>query len=100
MNLVVPQNKRLAITDAMAKANERIWVGHFDLLSTNGRIVYSLSIPFVSSFLIDEEIVESIVQLVTDECNRFYHYFALTIESKKDPQLTFNALFLETVGEA
>jgi hypothetical protein len=100
VNLSVPKNKRLAITDAMAKANERIWVGHFDLISTGSRIVYSLTIPFASSFLIDEEVVESIIQLVMDECNRFYHYFAIIIESKKLPELSLNALFLETAGEA
>ncbi|MDR1334161.1 MAG: YbjN domain-containing protein [Holosporaceae bacterium] len=100
MNLSVPDNKRPAVVDALAKANERIWVGHFDLLSLGSRIVYSLTIPFASSFIMDEAMMESIIQLVMDECNRFYHYFALIIESKKAPDLTFNALFLETAGEA
>jgi hypothetical protein len=100
MNLLVAENKRMMVVDAIAKANERIWVGHFDLLSVENRIVYSLTIPFVSSFIMDEAMMESIIQLVIDECNRFYHYFALIIESKKAPDLTFNALFLETAGEA
>jgi hypothetical protein len=100
IGLSVPGNRRLAVVDAMAKANERIWVGHFDLISTDSRIVYSLTIPFVSSFLMDEEMLESMVQLITDECNRFYHYFAIMIESKKCPDITLGALFLEEAGEA
>jgi hypothetical protein len=100
INLRATKQKRAAIADAIVKANERIWVGHFDLLSTGNRIVYSLTIPFASSFIADEEVMESIIRMITDECNRFYHYFALIIESKKNLNLAMNALFLEAAGEA
>ncbi|MDR0632454.1 MAG: YbjN domain-containing protein [Holosporaceae bacterium] len=100
MNLRVPKEKYFAITDALVKANERIWVGHFDLISIGNRIVYSLTIPFVSSFSADEEVIESIIQLVKDECNQFYHYFSMIIENKKLPTLPSNAIFLESAGEA
>jgi hypothetical protein len=101
MDLSAPKNKRLAIADAVAKVNEKIWIGHFDLLSDENRVVYSLTIPFMSSFLMDETSVESIIQLITDECNRFYHYFAIIItDNKKTRDSTLNALFLEEAGEA
>jgi hypothetical protein len=100
MNLYVRKEKYSAITDAIVKANERIWVGHFDLISIDNRIVYSLTIPFVSSFLADEGVMESIMQLVMDECDRFYHYFSIIIESKEASDLPLSNLFLETAGEA
>jgi hypothetical protein len=100
MNLCSTKEKRLAVADAIAKANERIWAGHFDLISIGNRIVYSLTIPFASSFVVDEGVMESIIQLISDECNRFYHYFSMIIESKDPPDFSTNALYLETAGEA
>ncbi|MDR1982583.1 MAG: YbjN domain-containing protein [Holosporaceae bacterium] len=100
MNLYVTKEKYNAIVDAIVKANERIWVGHFDLISTSNRIVYSLTIPFVSSFFADEEVMESIIQLIMDECNRFYNYFSLIIENAELSNLSINTLFLESAGEA
>jgi hypothetical protein len=100
MNLYVTKEKYSAIVDAIVKANERIWVGHFDLISTSNRIVYSLTIPFISSFLVDEEVMESTIQLIMDECNRFYNYFSIIIENAELPDLSINTLFLESAGEA
>jgi hypothetical protein len=100
MNLHVRKEKYSAITDAIVKANERIWVGHFDLISIDNRIVYSLTIPFVSSFLADEGVMESIMQLITDECDRFYYYFSMIIESKESVDFHISSLFLEPAGEA
>jgi hypothetical protein len=100
MNLYAKKEKYESITDAIVKANERIWIGHFDLISVDNRIVYSLTIPFVSSFLADEKIIESIMQLIRDECDRFYHYFSLIIESTDPLAFSISNLFLESAGEA
>ncbi|MDR2107125.1 MAG: YbjN domain-containing protein [Holosporaceae bacterium] len=101
MNLYVAKERYASVTEAIVKANEKIWVGHFDLISSAAnRIVYSLTIPFVSSFSADEEVMESLIQLVTDECNRFYPYFAMIIECKEPFDFPINTLFLESAGEA
>ncbi|MDR0556093.1 MAG: YbjN domain-containing protein [Holosporaceae bacterium] len=100
VNLRVPKKKRLVVTDAIVKANERIWVGHFDLISADNCIVYSFTIPFVSSFSVDEDTIESIIQLVKDECNRFYCYFSMIIENRGLSEASLNSLFLEISGEA
>ncbi|MDR0968535.1 MAG: YbjN domain-containing protein [Holosporaceae bacterium] len=100
MNLSAAKHKRAALAEAVVKANERIWVGRFDLLSIGNRIVYGLTIPFASSFMADEEVMESIIRLIVEECDQFYHYFSLIIKSKKSPSFSMNALFLESAGEA
>ena len=100
MNLHVGREKYSMITDAIVKANERIWIGHFDLISIDNRIVYSLTIPFVSSLLADENVIESIMQLIMDECDRFYHYFSMIIESNDSLDFPISSLFLESAGEA
>jgi hypothetical protein len=102
INLFVNKKKRALITEAIVEVNERMWIGHFDLISTGNRIVYSLTIPFVSSFMAmaNESMIESIIQLITEECNRFYNYFAMIIENDKPLNLPINTLLLESAGEA
>ena len=100
MNLFVPQKKHNKVANAVIKANEMLWVGHFDIMSNGGHIVYSLTIPFISSFSVEEDIIESTVRLITDECKRFHHYFEMIIKNKDLPDFAIGALFLESAGRA
>lgn len=100
LNIETPQDKYALITEAIVKANERIWIGHFDLITNNNKIVYSLTIPFISAFLMDESIVESIMQLIADECDKFSQYFLILLEAGEFSDFSVSTLFLESVGEA
>ncbi len=100
LDLVCPDDRLAVIEDSIVKANERIWLGHFDLISTDNRLVYSLSFPFVHSFLFDEESFESLIDLIFEESNRFYHYFKMLISNEQIPNFSISTLFQESVGEA
>lgn len=100
MNLHVTNDRYSEIADAILQANERIWVGHFDFLSHDSRIVYSFTIPMVSSFLADEDITENTINLIANECDRFYDYFAMIINSTEIPDFSIGSIFLESAGEA
>lgn len=82
LDIVALADKYALITEAIVKVNERIWVGHFDLITNNNRIVYSLTIPFISSFLVDESIIELIMKLISDECDKFFSLFSYDIGNK------------------
>ncbi len=100
LNLVCPDDKIAAIEDSIIKANERIWVGHFDLLSNGNKIIYSFTIPFIFSFFFDENNFESLIDLVYDESERFYHYFKMIISDKNIPNFSLSSLFQDSIGEA
>ena len=102
LKLHVPKTKHATILKAIAQVNERIWVGHFDFISVDSSIVYSLTIPFMSSFVLDASLVSSIYQTITTECDKFYNYFSILINSKKNSTdvCSLNALFIDTYAEA
>ena len=102
LRLKVPKTKRDAILRAIAQVNERIWIGHFDFLSIDSSIVYSLTIPFMSSFVVDSSLVSSIYQTITSECDKFYDYFSILINSRKktNEDCSISALFIDTYAEA
>lgn len=100
LDLVCSSSKLAIIEDSIIKANERIWLGHFDLISSTNRLVYSLSLPFVYSFLFDEDTFESLINSICDESDRFYHYFKMVLSNKEIPNFSVSSLFQESVGEA
>ena len=100
LDLVCPDERLAVIEDSIIKANERIWLGHFDLISIDNRLVYSLSFPFAHSFLFDEDNFESLINLIYEESDRFYHYFKMLLSDKQIPNFSISTLFQESVGEA
>ncbi|MBO4405326.1 MAG: YbjN domain-containing protein [Alphaproteobacteria bacterium] len=100
LDLICPDERLAVIEDSIIKANERIWLGHFDLISTDNRLVYSLSFPFAHSFLFDEDNFESLIDLICEESDRFYHYFKMLLSDKQIPNFSISTLFQESVGEA
>ena len=100
LDLICPEDRIAVIEDSIVKANERIWLGHFDLISIDNRIVFSLSFPFAHSFLFDEDSFESLVDLILEESDRFYHYFKMVLSDQQVPNFSIGTLFQEAVGEA
>ncbi len=100
LDLVCPDNRLAVIEDSIIKANERIWLGHFDLISIDNRIVFSLSFPFAHSFLFDNENFEALISLILEESDRFYHYFKMVLSDKQIPNFSIGTLFQEAVGQA
>ena len=100
LEVVCPDTRLAVIEDSIIKANERIWLGHFDLISIGNRIVFSLSFPFAHSFLFDNESFESLINLILEESDRFYHYFKMVLSDKQIPNFSIGTLFQEAIGEA
>ncbi len=100
LNLICPDDRLAVIEDSIVKANERIWLGHFDLISTDNRLVFSLSFPFAHSFLFDQDFFESLVDIICEESDRFYHYFKMQLSNEQIPNFSISSLFQEAVGEA
>jgi hypothetical protein len=100
LNIFVPTKRRMRLADAIVKTNEQMWLGHFDLTSRSRCIFYSLQIPFTSSFLAEEIIIEDALKIMMIECDRFYHYFFALANSSLPADISIDALMLESAGEA
>ena len=101
MNIDIPKENYQAAAVAVVKANEHSWLGHFDLISTDCQIMYSLTIPFASALSFDEINTESILNIILDECDRFRQYFSIAMDDKSEmSDLSINTLFFEALGEA
>lgn len=105
MNLIVTEKRYQHLAKAITQANEHTVCGYFNVVSSNNHIVYNLTIPFVSSISVDEDLIESTMRLITNECDKFYQYFLVFTKAKvakgcvTNP-LLLNTVLLDTIGEA
>src|SRR3546814_4294816 len=96
----VPAYKRGDITDLLARINEKLAVGHFDLWAEEGLPVFRQAVLLRGIGGASVEQVEDLVDIALSECERFYPAFQFVVWGGKSPVEAIEASMLETVGHA
>ena len=98
----VADERRAAIYETIGLVNEQLWIGHFELWSTSGILLYRHAAMIDS----DDEATMSLAQAelliesAIDECERFYPVFQFVLWGGKSPKDAIAAALIETQGEA
>ncbi len=90
-------------TDAMrlaAMINENLWLGHFDVWSDDGSIVFRHSLPMIGRDELSAGEVQALLAAGLDAAERFYPAFKFVIEQGHSPEEAVAAAMFETAGEA
>jgi hypothetical protein len=98
----VTDDRRAALYETIGLINEQLWIGHFELWSSSGILL------FRHAALIDGEeegtlslgAAELLVESAIDECERFYPVFQFVLWGGKSPKEAIAAALIETQGEA
>lgn len=99
----VPEAQRAAMYEAIGLVNEQLWIGHFELWSNSGILLFRHAAMIDA----DEEegelslaATEMLVESAIDECERFYPVFQFVLWGGKSPKEALAAALTETHGEA
>ena len=103
--LQVPDLRRAAAYETLGLINEQLWMGHFELWSADGSIIFrhaTLLDAAEGTGSPDLTIgqAEILVDAAVEEFDRFYPVFQLVLFSDRAPAEALAAALLETVGEA
>jgi len=96
----VPSKSRNTIHELLARINERLWVGHFDVSAEEEAIMFRHALLLRGVAGVSPEQVEDVVELALVECERFYPAFQLVIWGGKTADEAMTAAILDPVGEA
>ncbi len=98
----VGADKRLAIYETLGLVNEQLWLGHFELWSSSGLVVfrYSALIDAGEDDGLTFEQAEAMVEAGLEECERFYPVFQFVLWGGKSPTEAIAAALIDTAGEA
>lgn len=100
LDIKVVARKRASTYALLAMANEKMWLGHFDLWSDESLVVFRHSVLFRDGIGAGRELVEDLVDIAVSECERFYPAFQFVLLRGKAPADAIIAAMLETEGEA
>lgn len=83
-----------------ALINENLWLGHFDVWSDDGSIIFRHSLPMIGRDEISCGEVQALLAAALDAADRFYPAFSFLLESGRSPEDAAKAAMFETAGEA
>ncbi len=96
----VADEKRSSFYELMALVNEQLWLGHFDLWSNGGVLLYRNGLMLGDDGLLSIEQAQTIVETAVDECDRFYPAFQFLQWGDKSPADALASALIDAHGEA
>lgn len=102
-DIKVPEGKRAAIHETLGLINEQLWIGHFEMWSSDGTILFRHA-SMLADGGEDGDLslaqAETLVEAAIDECERYYPVFQFVLWAGKSPKDALEAALIDTVGEA
>ncbi|MBA2770458.1 MAG: YbjN domain-containing protein [Sphingomonas sp.] len=101
-DIKVAPEKRAAIYESLGLINEQLWLGHFEMWSGSGLVVFrhATILDTRDSDGLTLEQAESISEAALEECERFYPVFQFVLWGGKSPGEAIAAALIDTHGEA
>ena len=89
-----------SIYSLISDVNKRANVGFFNYCTEHNAIFFSYKISIKGQDFISVEQIKNIINIVIDECDRFFPVFFVFFYKKQDPIHALDIALLDTVGEA
>jgi hypothetical protein len=101
-DIKVTDDQYPAIYETIGLINEQLWIGHFELWSGNGAIVFrhATLLDGQDELTLGADQAEAVVDAAIGELDRFYPVFQFVMWGGKSPAEAIAAAMVETHGEA
>jgi hypothetical protein len=99
-DLKVPEARRPEVLKLLAIVNEQLWVGHFDLWSDEGMVMYRNALLLAGGANASGRQCEALLKSALDAAERSFPAFQFVIWAGKTAKEAMEATLFETVGEA
>mgnify|MGYP003112251874 FL=1 len=96
----VPDDKKRAAYELMAMVNEQMWLGHFDIWSQGGVLLYRHGLLVGDEGMLSLSVAQMAVESAVSECDRFYPAFQFVLWGDKSPREALSAALVDAHGEA
>ena len=99
-DLKVPERRRAAILGLVSLINEQLWVGHFDLWSSDNVVMFRHALLLSGGMEPNARQSEILLKIAVDTCERYFQAFQFVIWADKTPREALDCVMFETVGQA
>jgi hypothetical protein len=96
----VPERRRSEVLHLIAQVNEQLWVGHFDLWTRDGVVMFRHSLVLPGGLEPSDRQCEMLLDAALEACERYYQSFQFVVWAGKSAREAMDAAMFDTAGEA
>ena len=98
--LKVPERCCPVVQQLISLINEQMWVGHFDLWTQDGIVMYRHALVLAGGVEASGRQCEALLGTALDSCERYFPAFQFVVWAGKGAREALDAAMFETAGEA
>ena len=99
-DLKFPKCRTQLAYELLARINEKLWIGHFDITSKNGIPAYRHTVLEAHGNEILHNQLEDLVDIAIFECEKYYPAFQLVLFEDSPPQDALKLCAIDILGRA
>ncbi len=96
----VPERRRAEVLQLVSLANEQLWVGHFDLWSSENVIMFRHALLLAGGAEPTNGQCEIMLKAAVDACERYFQAFQFVLWAGKTAREAIEGVLFVTEGEA
>jgi hypothetical protein len=96
----VPERSRAEVLRLIALINEQLWIGHFDLWSRDGVVMFRHALVLPGAIEPSDRQCEALLEAALDACERYFQSFQFVVWAGKSAREAMEAAMFDTSGEA
>lgn len=96
----VPQPRLSEVQQLIVNINEQLWVGHFDVWTQNGMVMFRHALLLVGGVAVSGRQCEAALGSALDTCERYYPAFQFVVWAGKTAREAMDTAMFETFGQA
>ncbi len=94
------RRRRKEVLQLISLINEQLWVGHFDLWSSENVVMFRHALLLAGGAEPTDGQCEMLLKAAIDACERYYQAFQFVLWAGKSAREALDAVLFETQGEA
>ena len=99
-DLKVPEARKMEVMRLLSAVNEQMWIGHFDLWSQEGVVMFRQALLLSGGADPNNAQVERLLLTAIEACERYFQAFQFVVWAGKSAGEALETVLFETAGEA
>ena len=99
-DLKVPDRRRQEVLQLLSYINEQLWVGHFDLWSSENVVMFRNALLLAGGAEPTQGQCETMLRVAVEACERYFQAFQFVIWAGKSARESLDSVLFETEGSA
>lgn len=99
-DIKVPERRRDEVRQLISLINEQMWVGHFDLWTQDGLVMFRHALMLTGGVEASSKQCEALLGIALEACERYFPAYQFVVWAGKSARAALDATMFETAGEA